>query len=333
MLIVYGAGTYGRYIKNFLNKHNVHVNCFCETYLSNDYKIDNIPVVGLARLCNIMPKGACILLAIKKSAIRKQVRLLLRSMFFDDVDIVDAVEILGDKISNVGQHYCLLCNSSFSDFLPGGAKGDLFEKYHVIGAGYREKCICPVCGSFDRNRWFLYVLSKYTNIFTESSRVLHFAPEAKIPELLMANINCDYYSVDIKPGRAMHCADILDIPYKDALFDYVILNHVLEHVMDEATAIKEIKRILKPSGKMIISFPICTDKDTCEDDGISGPAERLKHYGQEDHVRLYGRDYKERIEKYGWQVEVYIPQDRCNTQDIDKYGFLFDDVIMICAIS
>lgn len=84
---------------------------------------------------------------------------------------------------------------------------------------------------------------------------------------------------------------------------------------------------------MIISFPICTDIDTFEDNNIRGAEDRLKHYGQEDHVRLYGRDYKSRMEKYGWQVEVYTPQEKCSRQEIDKYGFIDNDVIMICKFS
>ena len=143
-------------------------------------------------------------------------------------------------------------------------------------------------------------------------------------------MNCDYYSLDIQAGRAMHVANILDIPYRREFFDYVILNHVMEHIPDEAAAMQEIQRVLKPGGRMIISFPICTDIDTLEDSSISSAEARLKYYGQEDHVRLYGRDYKERMEKYGWQVKIYTPRERCSQQEIDKYGLIADDVIMLC---
>lgn len=100
---------------------------------------------------------------------------------------------------------------------------------------------------------------------------------------------------DIVWGQAMHQIDILDIPYRNNFFDYVIINHVLEHITDIKKAISEVKRVLKPNGKLILSFPICTDMDTLELPEPLTDNERLEIYGQKDHVRLFGRDY---LEKY-----------------------------------
>ena len=330
MIVIYGAGEYGKAVKAFLNSCDIYVDYFCETESSGGRVVDGIKVVSLCDLPNILAEKSLVLIAIKNKKVSTQIKLRVTSIFLDRVHVVEAGEFINNNLMYMGGRRCLLCGSNVDKFQPGGINQELFSRHHIIGGGYRDNCICPQCGSFDRNRWFMFVLSKYTDIFSEKSRVLHFAPEPNVSERIKSNINCDYYSVDIQVGRAMHVANILDIPYRDDFFDYVILNHVMEHISDEAVAMKEIQRVLKSGGRMIISFPICTDMDTFEDDSIVSAAERLKYYGQEDHVRLYGRDYKEQMEKYGWQVEIYTPQERCSQQEIDKYGFIADDVIMIC---
>lgn len=330
MIFIYGAGEYGKAVKAFLNSCNIYVDYFCETEPSGARVIDGIKVVSLCDLPNILVEQSLVLIAIKNKNVSKKIKLRLTSIFLDKAHIVEVGEFISNNLMYMGGRHCLLCGSNVDKFLPGGIKQELFSQHHIIGGGYRDNCICPQCGSVDRNRWFMFVLSKYTDIFSGKSRVLHFAPEPNVSERIKSNINCDYYSVDIQAGRAMHVANILDIPYRGEFFDYVILNHVMEHIPDEAVAMQEIQRVLKPGGRMIISFPICTDIDTLEDSSISSAEARLRYYGQEDHVRLYGRDYKERMEKYGWQVEIYIPQEMCSHQEIDKYGFIADDVIMIC---
>ncbi len=127
----------------------------------------------------------------------------------------------------------------------------------------------------------------------------------------------------------MHITDITNIQYKDETFDYVICNHIMEHISDEEKAVYEIKRVLKQDGKWIFSFPICMDMKTYEDKSIVLPHERLKAYGQEDHVRLYGYDFAERFEKFGLRLQIYTPQNEMDDFEIDKLGFIKDDVMII----
>ena len=121
--------------------------------------------------------------------------------------------------------------------------------------------------------------------------------------------------------------------FADGSFDYVIANHVLEHIPDEAKAFSELKRVLKEDGKLVISFPICTDMLTYEDSSITSREGRLKAFGQEDHVRLYGTDFKERIERYGLDVKVYTPQEILPHEEVKKYALIPDDVMMVCTPS
>lgn len=123
---------------------------------------------------------------------------------------------------------------------------------------------------------------------------------------------------------------LLDEQVKDKLFDYIIANHILEHISDEAKAICEMKRCLKDDSVIVLSFPVCMEIDTLEDEAYNTEELREKHYGQKDHVRLYGRDYKERLEKQGLIVEVFSPNEYLSEQDISLLGLIENDIVMLC---
>ena len=226
---------------------------------------------------------------------------------------------------------CIICDGEFENYIPAGSTEELFQKHHIVGGGVRKNCLCPKCGKMDRERFLYYVIKNKTKISELNGRILHFAPEETIVNYIGENKNIDYYTCDIELGRAMHIVDITDIQFKDETFDYLICNHVMEHIPDEAKAVSEIKRVLKKKGKWIFSFPICLDMTTQEDKNIKTPEERLKYYGQEDHVRLYGKDYLKRYEKYGLKIEVCTPKKYFNEEEIEKYGFIPDDIIMIAT--
>ncbi len=241
-------------------------------------------------------------------------------------------KLMGKKQpAEVKDKKCLICGSEFANYFPAGFHSELFEKHHVIGGGYRENCICPSCGRMDRERWLHYVIDNKTNIGEASGRILHFAPEQTIIDYIKQNDKIDYYTCDITPGRAMHIVDITDIQFRDETFDFIICNHVLEHIPDEAKAVSELKRVLKKKGKLIFSFPICMDKKTEEDKSVTSKEERLRRYGQEDHVRLYGTDYLDRFKKYDLNIKVYSPQDEFSKEEITRYGLIPDDVLMIAT--
>lgn len=228
-------------------------------------------------------------------------------------------------------HYCILCNSQIDSFFPGGYSGDFFRNKKIIGGGYRENVICPNCRSMDRERWCYYVMQKYTDIFQKTSTILHFAPERRIADILQKNEKADYYKCDLYKAGDIHKCDITDIQFRDHFFDYIIVNHVLEHVKNEAAAINELKRVLKEDGKIILSFPVCPDMKTYEDDRIVDEAGRLRAFGQEDHVRIYGKDFLERLSQYGLNIKVYTPCQELEKGEIEKYGFISDDILMVCS--
>lgn len=205
----------------------------------------------------------------------------------------------------------------------------MFTKHHILGGGYRKNVVCPHCKSRDRDRWLLWVLKNYTNIFEGKVKVLHIAPEWYIDELIMNNQQCDYYSGNINRTRGRNYIDICDIPFRDDFFDYIIVNHVLEHIEDLSKAMEELYRVLRNDGKIVMSFPICVDQKTYSSPSICSDKERWEFYGQSDHVRLFGNDYREILKSYGWHIREYTPSKLCTSQEINRYGFLYDDILMI----
>lgn len=228
---------------------------------------------------------------------------------------------------------CIICENKVNAFYPFGVDDEFFKRHNIIGGGYRPNSLCLHCKSIDRERWQYYTIQKHTDILTGSCSVLHIAPEKWLSDSIKQNSKCDYYSGDIRPGGADHIVDLTDMTnLEDNRFDYVIVNHVMEHIPEEQKAFNEIKRVLKNAGKLLLSFPICTDAVTYEDSTINTDEERLYHYGQTDHVRLYGTDYKKRIESFGFNVNVFSPINELSHDDIEKYGFIENDVVMICSI-
>ncbi len=228
---------------------------------------------------------------------------------------------------------CIICGDKVNAFYPYGVKDDFFSQHSVIGGGYRPNSVCLHCCCIDRTRWQYYTIKNHTDILTGKCDVLHIAPERGILEKIRQNPECNLYTGDIRPGVADHVVDLTNMAeINDNSFDYVIVNHVMEHIPKEKDAFFEISRVLRSDGRLVLSFPICMDQDTYEDDSIDTDDKRLAYYGQKDHYRLYGRDFKERIEGFGFKVEVYTPDKELSEDDIDKYGFIKNDVMMVCTV-
>ena len=99
--------------------------------------------------------------------------------------------------------------------------------------------------------------------------------------------------------------DLLALPYAEDHFDLLIANHVLEHVEDDRRAVAEIARVLKPGGYAILQTPYSDVLErTWEDAGIRSGESRLEAFGQEDHVRLFGKDVFDRIAQQGLVAKV-----------------------------
>ena len=114
----------------------------------------------------------------------------------------------------------------------------------------------------------------------------------------------DYTTADLDSPIADLHLDVTNINLPDNTYDVVICNHVLEHVDNVDKAFSEIKRILKQGGWAILMVPINPNVDTFEDPSITDPKERERLFGQYDHVRQFGRDYAEVLQKAGFDVDA-----------------------------
>jgi len=185
-----------------------------------------------------------------------------------------------------------------------GWTGRHFVDFHTGYDFVCKKTVCPGCFSHPRHRSYKYTLEKMLAEFSQDKvKVLHFAPEKIITELLCRHPKVDYLSVDIDHRRAMRKEDITRLSFGDNQFDLIICIHVLEHIVDDTKAMQELLRVLKPSGKALLDVPIDFDRATTyEDWTITSPEARTKAFWQWDHVRLYGRDFSEKLRNAGFTV-------------------------------
>jgi SAM-dependent methyltransferase len=143
----------------------------------------------------------------------------------------------------------------------------------------------------------------------KAKRLLHMAPERGLESRLRAVDGVDYLSADLVDPAAMVRLDVTKIPYPDQSFDVILCSHVLEHVPDDRLAMRELARILRPSGWAVIEVPPVRVAKTFEDPSVTDPKERRRLFGQRDHVRVIGDDYPARLEENGWSILRFRPAD------------------------
>ncbi|MCI9381683.1 MAG: class I SAM-dependent methyltransferase [Dorea sp.] len=228
---------------------------------------------------------------------------------------------------------CNICGSEIFAWEYIGEDYAIFQNKSIAGAGKRRGG-CTVCGSYDRARFVYDIMKSFTDIFSgDVGRILHFAPESVIADKLKKIYGAQYVSADIMDGRADVVADITKLQFNNDQFDYIICNHVMEHVYEEEKAFSEIRRCLKPEGVFIFSTPICWLQKTYEDDNVTTSSDRIKYYSQEDHVRLYGNDIVDRIEKFGFDVKLLHCSEIKSEDEIKKFGLLKEDSVLLCKKS
>lgn len=225
-----------------------------------------------------------------------------------------------------GYHDCVICNHQSGAFLPYriGLKNlpPLMFALDMIGSDI-DHFECPWCGCHDRERHLLMYM-RAAGLFESLSNkaILHFAPERRLSPLIAEQKPLRYIRCDLYPQTPdIEKIDILAIPYPEESFDLIIANHVLEHVADDQAALLEIYRVLKPGGCAILQTPYSAKlHHTWSDPGIDTDNARLQAYGQEDHVRLFGRDIFGRFTSVGLESCVSTHDQLIPQYDPKKYG-------------
>src|SRR4051794_39471403 len=208
---------------------------------------------------------------------------------------------------------CPCCGGRFSRFMPG--------------IGPRGVRVCPRCGAQERHRALWLYMRERTDLLERNISILHWAPEYALQRSLSELPNAFYVSADLGGDEAMQHMDITDVPFKDGAFDLIVCVHVLEHVPDDRRAMREMVRVLKPGGVAMLLVPIVLEQPTLEDPEIVTPQQRKEAYWQEDHVRLYGGDFAQRLEEEGFEVTVDRWVRGLDQATLTRYGlFPLEDV-------
>ncbi len=209
---------------------------------------------------------------------------------------------------------------SFRTFLPYGYENP------------RDNVLSPGTLSLERHRLLWLYLKNETDFFTTPKKVLHFAPEQAFYKRFKKLPHLTYITTDLKSPLADIKADICKLPFKNNEFDVILCNHVPEHIDDDTKAMKELYRVLKPEGMGIFQVPQDLSKEkTFEDPSITDPKERAKIFGQYDHVRIYGKDYFDKLRSIGFLVEEVAYSKTFSAEEIDTYRLVKEEIIPVCT--
>lgn len=210
--------------------------------------------------------------------------------------------------------------------------GKSFRKF--LSYGYeiqRPNVLSPSTLSLERHRLLWLYLKNETNFFTANKKVLHFAPEQCFLKRFKALKNLEYTTTDLESPIADVKADICNLPFEDDSYDIIFCNHVLEHIPNDTKAMQELYRVLKKDGMGIFQIPQDLNRATTfEDDSITDKKERAKIFGQYDHVRIYGRDYFDKLRSIGFRVDEVDYTANLSEEEITKYCLSKGEILPIC---
>jgi SAM-dependent methyltransferase len=228
----------------------------------------------------------------------------------------------------------MFCGKTYRKFLHQGVRAEVFKRHRISGAGYKKNVRCPNCGSNQRTRLLHLFFEFRTGIYRRNVRVLHISPKRPLAEVLRSHRNIDHVCGALFPERFSDFnavkVDVTNIEFDEAEFDVVICNHVLEHVQEDDTAMGEMYRVLRPGGFAVLQVPLALDRETSlEDPSVVEKKDRIRAYGQKDHLRLYGLDYFESLGKAGFRVERDNPYENGWLPDIESYCLDRDEDVVI----
>jgi SAM-dependent methyltransferase len=202
-----------------------------------------------------------------------------------------------------------------------GHKG-LFDPF---GWPMRIDARCPACGSLERHR-LLKMWVDESRSALEGKAVLHFAPEPAVTGFVRP-IAGSYLTADLSGVGVNHALNIESMEWPSASLNAVICSHVLEHV-DDRKALAEIWRVLTSSGIAILLVPLIEGWEaTFEDPAIITPEARARYYGQSDHVRMFGSDFRQRVRAAGFTLDEFTAVEPF----VSRHGLLHGEKVFIAS--
>lgn len=212
--------------------------------------------------------------------------------------------------------------------------GKSFKKFLPYGYGIQRKnALSPSTLSLERHRLMWLFLQQESNFFSSDKKlkVLHIAPEQCFLDLFRKQQNLEYTTSDLESPIADVKADICDLPFEDNSFDVVFCNHVLEHIPNDTKAMQELYRVMKTGGFGIFQIPQDLSREvTFEDNSITDPKERAKIFGQYDHVRVYGRDYFDKLRSIGFTVDEIDYTQKIAPEKLERFALMKGEILPVC---
>ncbi len=231
-----------------------------------------------------------------------------------------AVPVMGLGYLGRGRE-CPICGVRRRKFLPYG---------YVTS---REDALCPRCLSLERHRLIWLWLERHSDLFDSHPHILHIAPEVSLMRHFKRHYKEHkerYTTADLESPLADMHFDVQHIPFEARSIDVVICNHLLEHVVNDRLALRELYRILKPGGWGIMLVPEDRSRATTfEDDTITDAKERTRLFGQYDHRRIYGCDYDQRLAEAGFVVERIAVSDLLSPEERRRHAVGNDDLVVV----
>ncbi|RRQ46589.1 class I SAM-dependent methyltransferase [Chryseobacterium sp. SC28] len=206
-------------------------------------------------------------------------------------------------------HQCPICEKKFRKFL----------------MNQRGEKLCPSCGSMPRDRrLFIEFQKEFSG--KEKVRLLDFSPSRSLYRKLKSIKNIEYYPTDLSTDFiSEYQYDITDLAVDERFFDFIFCYHILEHIDDDAKAMKELYRVLKSEGKIFVQTPF-KEGEIYEDPEVKTDEDRLKYFGQKDHVRIYSvNGLAKRLANAGFQVQI-----KTFGQDI-FFGLRKDETLLLLS--
>lgn len=225
---------------------------------------------------------------------------------------IEPLFYLGNRVE------CPCCGARYARFLP-------------FGRPPRPNARCARCDALERHRALALFLARHTPLRHLRPRLLHFAPERALRQLLAASCR-QYLTTDYEERAGIGLRmDITRLALREATVDAILCVHVLEHIPDDHAALGELYRVLRPGGWAILQVPLDPARDvTYEDPSITRPEDRRRHFNQEDHVRVYGRDFAARLRQAGFVVEIHPFGASLAQPERERYGIAENEEIYFC---
>ncbi len=237
-------------------------------------------------------------------------------------------EAIKEIIYKEVEHYykCPICNNKVERFLPyqyKKHKSSFTSKFNSIGSD-TDNFLCPICYCHDRERHLVRYFDKLNiwNRFILNKNVLHIAPEKNIQQIILNLDTKSYVCGDLYPtNNLVTKMDITNIQVKEEKFDFIICNHVLEHIPNDLKAMKELYRVLRKGGYAVLQTQYSPEiYKSFEDKNINTDELRNKLYGQSDHVRVYGLDFFERLKNVGFSLDIIKNDELFTRNECKIYG-------------